>query len=131
MPNAKIETLNPESLGDLGLPYSQGVVAGGLCYVAGQVALDAEGNVIAPGDAGAQTTATLERVEAVLAAAGASLEDIVSANVFLTDDADAAAFNAAWAEKFGDHMPTRAAVRAGLLLDGLVVEIQAIAILPA
>jgi 2-iminobutanoate/2-iminopropanoate deaminase len=50
--------------------------------------------------------------------------------VFLVDVGDFAAFNEAWAEKFGDHRPARATVRADLLLEGLVVEIQAIAVVP-
>jgi 2-iminobutanoate/2-iminopropanoate deaminase len=127
---ATISTLNPASLGPAIAPYSQATIANGLCFIAGQVGLDADNQVIAPGDVRAQTTAAIERMETILSEAGASLTDVVTATVFLVDVGDFAAFNEAWAEKFGDHRPARATVRAGLLLDGLVVEIQAIAVVP-
>lgn len=127
MTPAAISTLNPESLGPAIAPYSQATVVNGFCFIAGQVGLDASNQVIAPGDVRAQTTAAIERMETILAEVGAGLEDVVTATVFLTDVDDFAAFNEAWAEKFGDHRPARATVRADLLLDGLVVEIQAIA----
>jgi 2-iminobutanoate/2-iminopropanoate deaminase len=125
-----ISTLNPESLGPAIAPYSQAAVANGLCFIAGQVGLDPDNEVIAPGDVRAQTTAAIERMETILTEVGASLTDIVTATVFLTDVGDFAGFNEAWAEKFGDHRPARATVRADLLLEGLVVEIQAIAVVP-
>ena len=125
-----IRTLNPESLGRAIAPYSQGAVANGFCFVAGQVGLDPENNVIAPGDVRAQTTAAIERIETVLAEVGAELRDIVTATVFISDRGDFAGFDEAWAEKFGDHRPARATVRADLLLEGLVVEIQATAVIP-
>ena len=128
MPAAPITTLNPDSLGPSIAPYSQATVANGLCFIAGQVALDAENEVIAPGDARAQTVASIERMETILAELGASLDDVVTATVFLTDLDDFAAFNEGWTEKFGDHRPARATVRADLLLEGLVVEVQAIAV---
>ena len=130
MTPAAISTVNPESLGPAIAPYSQGTVAHGLCFIAGQVGLDADNEVIAPGDVKAQTTAAIERIETVLAEVGASLSDVVTATVFLTDIGDFAAFNEAWAEKFGENRPARATVRADLLLEGLVVEIQAIAVVP-
>jgi 2-iminobutanoate/2-iminopropanoate deaminase len=122
-----MRTLNPESLGPAIAPYSQAAVANGFCFIAGQVALDADNNVIAPGDARAQTVAAIERMETILGELGRSLEDVVTATVFITDLEHFAAFNEGWAEKFGDHLPARATVIAGLLLDGLVVEIQAVA----
>jgi 2-iminobutanoate/2-iminopropanoate deaminase len=123
-----ISELNPESLGPAIAPYSQATVANGLCFIAGQVGLDPDNEVIAPGDVRAQTTAAIERVETILAEVGATLSDVVTATVFLVDVADFAAFNEAWSEKFGDHRPARATVRADLLLEGLVVEIQATAV---
>jgi 2-iminobutanoate/2-iminopropanoate deaminase len=127
---AELRTLNPDSLGPAIAPYSQATVVNGFCFIAGQVGLDAENQVIAPGDVRAQTTAAIARMEAVLAEVGASLSDVVTATVFLTHVGDFAAFNEAWTEKFGDHRPARATVRADLLLDGLVVEIQATAVVP-
>lgn len=125
-----ITTLNPDSLGPSIAPYSQATVANGLCFVAGQVALDPNNEVIAPGDAKAQTMAAVDRIETILGEAGAGLRDVVTATVFLTDLDQFGAFNDGWSERFGDHRPARATVRADLLLDGLVVEIQAIAVVP-
>lgn len=130
MASGGIQTLNPESLGPAIAPYSQATVANGFCFIAGQVALDSENNVIAPGDARAQTVAAVERMETILGELGATLNDVVTATVFITNLDDFAAFNEGWADKFGDHRPARATVIAGLLLDGLVVEVQAVAALP-
>jgi 2-iminobutanoate/2-iminopropanoate deaminase len=123
-----IRAINPDQFGPPIAPYSQATVAGDLIFVAGQVGLDNENNVISPGEVGPQTTAAIERIEIILAEAGATLDDITTATVYLTDLGDFAAFNEAWAAKFGDHRPARAAVLAGLLLDGLVVEIMATAV---
>lgn len=123
-----VRSINPAGFGPPIAPYAQGTASGDLIFVAGQVALDKDNAVIEPGNARAQTTAALDRVEAVLAEEGATLADVASATVYITDLEHFAPFNDAWAEKFGDHRPARATVIAGLLIDGLVVEIQAIAV---
>jgi len=53
---------------------------------------------------------------------------VVTATAWLTDLSSFAAYNEAWVEKFGDHRPARATVRADLVLDGMLVEVQAIAV---
>jgi len=126
---AELSIYNPSSLGPAIAPYSQAVVANGFAYLAGQVGLDKDNNVVAPGDVKEQTRVSIERIQTILAEFGAELTDIVSATVFITDLSDFAAFNEAWAAAFGDHRPARACVVAGLLLPGLVVEIQAVAAL--
>ena len=125
-----IRVLNPAQLGPAIAPYSQAAIANGFVYVAGQVALDPDNRVVAPGDAKAQATYALGRIRAILAEAGATLGDIVSATVFITSLDDFGPFNEAWAAELGDHRPARATVVAGLLLPGLAVEIQAVAALP-
>lgn len=119
--------VNPDRLGPAIAPYSQAVIAGSTVYLAGQVALDRNNQVVAPGDVYEQTRLTLERIRIVLEECGGSLTDIVSATVFLTDLGDFGRFNEAWASVLGGHRPARATVIAGLLLPGLVVEVQAIA----
>ncbi|MGZ4506514.1 MAG: RidA family protein [Blastococcus sp.] len=126
---AELSIYNPSTLGPAIAPYSQAVVANGFAYLAGQVGLDKDNNVVAPGDVKEQTRVSIERIQTILAEFGAELTDIVSATVFITDLDDFAAFNEAWAAAFGDHRPARACVVAGLLLPGLVVEIQAVAAL--
>jgi 2-iminobutanoate/2-iminopropanoate deaminase len=125
--SADLKIYNPSSLGPAIAPYSQAVVANGFAYLAGQVGLDKDNNVVAPGDIREQTRVTIERIRKILAEFDAELTDIVSATVFITGLEHFAGFNEAWAEAFGDHRPARATVVAGLLLPGLVVEIQAVA----
>ena len=115
-----LQFVEPESFGPSTMPFSQGVRAGNLLFVAGQVG---------SGDGvGEQTRVALDRVRTVLAEVGADLTNVVSATVFLTDVADFAAYNEAWVEAFGDHRPARATVQTGLLFD-MLVEVQAIAVL--
>ena len=125
--SADLSIYNPSTLGPAIAPYSQAVVANGFAYLAGQVGLDKDNNVVAPGDVREQTRVSIDRIRTILAEFGAELTDVVSATVFITDLEDFAAFNEAWAKEFGDHRPARACVVAGLLLPGLVVEIQAVA----
>jgi 2-iminobutanoate/2-iminopropanoate deaminase len=123
-----LEFIEPASFGPSTLPFSQGVRAGNLLFVAGQGAYDDEGNFVGKGDIREQTRVTLDRVRRVIAEAGGDLSNVVSATVFLTDLANFAAYNEAWVEAFGDHRPARATVRADLLFD-MMVEVQAIAVL--
>jgi len=125
--SADLTIYNPSTLGPAIAPYSQAVVANGFAYLAGQVGLDKDNNVVAPGDIREQTRVTIDRITTILAEFDAELTDIVSATVFITDLSDFAGFNEAWGEAFGDHRPARATVVAGLLMPGLVVEIQAVA----
>lgn len=123
-----IQIVNPSTFGPALFPYSQATVSGGLVFVAGQVALDDDNNVVAPGDAYEQTLVMLDRVSRVLEDVGGTLADVLTATVFVTGLEHLPDFNRAWAEKFGDHRPARATVVAGLLIDGLVVEVQCTAV---
>lgn len=129
--SSNITIINPETFGPAVGPYSQATVAGGFIFCAGQVALDSDNKVVAPGDAREQTIVALERVETILAEAGASLSDVVTATVWLTDLGLFAAFNEGWSQKFAEHKPARAALKSDLLFEGLVVEIQVVAVKPA
>lgn len=108
--------------------YSDAVTVSGpgrWIQVAGQVGMDADGKV--EGDLAAQTHATLDNVEKVLAKVGAGLGDVVKIVVYLTSLDDYASFSAVRAERFGDVLPASAAVQvAGLLLDA-EIEIEALA----
>jgi 2-iminobutanoate/2-iminopropanoate deaminase len=123
-----LEFIDPASFGPSTLPFSQGVRAGNLLFIAGQAATDADGKLVAPGDVREQTRYTLDKVRTVLQEAGGDLSNVVTATVFLADLDDFAAYNEVWAAEFGDHRPARATVRADLLFD-FAVEIQAIAVL--
>jgi 2-iminobutanoate/2-iminopropanoate deaminase len=125
---ADLQLIDPASFGPSTLPFSQGVRAGNLLFIAGQGAVDDEGNFVGKGDIREQTRVTLDRVRRVIAEAGGDLSNVVTATVFLTDLASFDAYNEAWVEAFGDHRPARATVRADLLFD-MMVEVQAIAVL--
>jgi 2-iminobutanoate/2-iminopropanoate deaminase len=122
-----LELINPAPFGPSTMPFSQGVRAGNLLFIAGQGAVDDEGNFVGEGDIREQTRVTLDRVRRVCEEAGGDLSNVVTATVFLTDLGNFAAYNEAWLEAFGDHRPARATVRADLLFD-MLVEVQAIAV---
>lgn len=123
-----IQIINPSSMGPALFPYSQATVANGFVFLAGQVALDDDNQVVHHGDAYQQTLVVLDRMSRILAEVGGTLDDIVTATVFVPGLDQLPAFNKAWAQRFGDHRPARAVVVAGLLLGGLVVEVQSTAI---
>ena len=127
---SNVETFNPSSLGPAIMPYSNAAVANGFIFVAGQVSLDPEANVVAPNEPYEQTKHILGRIKVILGEKGATLNDIASTSVYITDLAHLPEYNRAWAEIFGDHRPARATVVCGLLIEGLVVEVTAIAALP-
>jgi 2-iminobutanoate/2-iminopropanoate deaminase len=122
-----IVVVNPSSMSTPAAAYSQGLAVGNFVFVAGQVAFDADMNVVGGDDVAAQTRQAIANVEAVLNATGAGLEDVVSTTVYLTSFDGYKEYDRAYAECFGDHKPARATVRADLVLPELLVEIQAIA----
>jgi enamine deaminase RidA (YjgF/YER057c/UK114 family) len=75
--------LNPAGLPTPISHYSNGVKVGDTIYVSGQVALDGDGRLVGPGDVVAQTRQVLENVRRVLAAGGATLDDVVKVTVYL------------------------------------------------
>jgi 2-iminobutanoate/2-iminopropanoate deaminase len=108
-------------------PYSQGVIANGFLFTAGQVALDpAQGELVAGGIA-EQTTRALENLRAVLKEAGSDFSQVVKTTVFLVDMADFAAMNEVYGRFFGDHRPARSTVAVAALPRGARVEIELIA----
>lgn len=109
-------------------PYSQGIAATGTAvFVSGQIPLDPVTGSIVGGAIEAQARQALNNVKAVLAAAGAGLENVVKTTVFLTDMNDFAAMNAIYAEFFNENCPARSAVQVARLPKDVKVEIEAIA----
>ncbi|MFL5577278.1 MAG: RidA family protein [Gemmatimonadaceae bacterium] len=105
--------------------YSPAVRAGDLLFVSGQVPRDPSSGEVVDGDLVAQARRTLENLRLVLAAAGASLEDVVSVTVYLADENDWGAFNEVYRETFRPPYPSRTVV--GASLRGVLVEISAVA----
>lgn len=107
--------------------YSQAIVYNGLVYVAGQVPIDPQHPQAPPGSIEAQTEQTLRNVEAILKAAGSSLDRVLQMTVYITDISLWGAVNATYARILGDHRPARAIVPVKDLHYGYQIEIQAIA----
>jgi 2-iminobutanoate/2-iminopropanoate deaminase len=104
--------------------YSPAIRAGDFIFVSGQVPKDpATGRI--EGDVAQQTRVVLANLRAVLAAEGASLDDVVSVTAYLADIGEWDAFNTAYSEVFRPPYPTRTTLGAGL--HGFKVEINAIA----
>ena len=124
MPRRAIETNNaPKPAGG----YSQAIVAGDQVWVAGQVGTDPATGERAGESVEDQTRQALANVAAILAAAGASLADLVSVTVFLDDMADFAAYDRVYQEVVPVPRPARATV--GASIAQFKVEIQATAVL--
>ena len=111
--------------------YSHAGQAGDTLYIAGQVALDADGNIVGAGDIEAQVRQVWQNLKAVLAYAGGSVEDIVKITVFTTDIAHRPAIAAARDAVFpnGSYPASTFLVVQSLARPELLVEIEAIAVL--
>ena len=111
--------------------FTDAVRAGNLLFVSGCIAVDGDGRLVGGDDAVAQTRQVFVNLEATLAAAGASIHDVVKVTVFLTDVRDRAAVNEVRRERFGATRPASTLVEvSSLVLDGARVEIEAVALLP-
>lgn len=108
-------------------PYSQAVIVGDLVYTAGQVPLDPATAQVVGSNIAEQTARVLDSLQAILEAAGASLQTVVKTTVFLSDMSEFAAMNEVYARYFGDHKPARSTVQAARLPKDVKVEIEAIA----
>lgn len=97
-------------------------------FLSGQLGLDPKTGQLADGVV-AQAEQSLENIEALLAAAGTALDNVVKTTVFLADIADFAAVNEVYASRFPEPYPARSAVQVGALPAGALVEIEVIALL--
>jgi aminoacrylate peracid reductase len=107
-------------------PYVPGSKVGNTVYVAGTLALDADGKVAHVGDIKRQTRFTLESVKTVVEATGGTMADIVFNGIFIKDLADYKAMNEVYKEFF-PAPPPRYCIRADLVLEEFLVEIYSIA----
>ena len=108
-------------------PYSQGVKAGNLVFVSGQMPVDSKTGKIVEGDITAKAKKCMENVLAILAEAGMTAENIVKATIFLTDLSDFGQVNEVYASFFKDSYPARSCVEVSRLPKDVTVEIEVIA----
>ncbi len=122
----KKELNSPKAPGAIG-PYSQGVMAGNLVFVSGQLPINAATGEM-PSDIKAQTAQSIENIKAILAEAGATLDNVVKTTVFLADMSLFGAMNEVYAENFKAVYPARAAYAVKELPKQALVEIEVIAV---
>jgi 2-iminobutanoate/2-iminopropanoate deaminase len=109
-------------------PYSQGVVANGLLFTAGQIALDPVTGQVVMGGVTEQTERVLQNLAAIFDSAGTSWKNVVKTTVFLQDMRDFPTVNEVYARMIGEARPARSTVAVAGLPRGVLVEIEAIAI---
>lgn len=118
----------PEAPAAIG-PYSQAIKAGHLLFLSGQIPLDPKTGNLVEGGVEPQTRQVFQNIAAILKAAGATFDSVVSATVFLADMNDFAKMNAIYAEYFSAPAPARATVQVARLPKDCLVEIQVTATL--
>jgi 2-iminobutanoate/2-iminopropanoate deaminase len=119
-----VQTSNaPAAIG----PYTQGVVVNNLFFSSGQIPLTAEG-VMVDGDIKAQAHQVFKNLKAVLEAAGASLDTVVKATVFIKNMDEFAQLNDVYGEYFTLHKPARSTVEVARLPKDALVEIEVVAL---
>ncbi len=123
--NMKVVQTNqaPAAIG----PYSQGIIVNNLFYSSGQIPLTAEGMMVT-GDVKEQTHQVFRNLQAVLTEAGASLETVVKATVFIKNMDEFAAVNEIYGEYFSTHKPARSCVEVARLPKDALVEIEVVAL---
>jgi len=125
-----IERINPEGMTQP-TAYSHLVKVDNLLFIAGQVAVDGDGNIVGEGEMSAQVRQVLENLQTVLASQGADFSDVVKVNIFTTDIDSFLESSAVRREYLGDHPPTSTLVQIERLARPVfLVEIEAIAIAP-
>ncbi len=111
-------------------PYSQGVIAGDLLLLSGQLPVDPKTGEFPQGGIREQARQVFKNMKAVIEAAGADLTRVVKTTVFLTDMNDFAALNEVYAQYFNKFLPARSTVQVAALPKNAKVEVEAIVYLP-
>lgn len=110
-------------------PFAEAVIANGLIFLSGHVALNAEGDMVGT-TIEEQTRQVIKNLEHTLQQAGATLGDIVKTMIWIAKEEDFTGFNDVYSEFFMATTPARATVRADLPLTGALIEIDAVAAVP-
>ena len=107
-------------------PYSQATQYGNLFFVSGQIPIDPKTGELVEGDIEVQTKQVLENLQAIIKAAGMTLQNVVKCSCFLKDMEDFVKFNAVYNSYFAESLPARETVEVGRLPKDAQVEISAI-----
>ena len=111
-------------------PYSQGVVLGNIVYTAGQIAIDPASGKIVEGGIIEQTHQVMRNLAAILDTAGTSLKNVAKTTVFMQDMGQFADMNSVYGSYFEGAPPARSTVEVSKLPLGVMVEIEAVALIP-
>ncbi|MFA6145041.1 MAG: RidA family protein [Sulfurimonas sp.] len=109
-------------------PYSQAMIANGMVFTSGQIALTPAGEMLT-GDVSVQCVQVLANLKAVLEAAGSSLDKVIKTTIFLDNMDDFGAVNELYAQAFKEHKPARSTVAVKTLPKNALVEIDAVAMI--
>jgi 2-iminobutanoate/2-iminopropanoate deaminase len=110
--------------------FSPGVKVGKLLFVSGQVSIDPDGNIVGRGDFAAQCAQVFENIKLVLDKAGASFSDVVKINAYMTDLRNYPVYAQTRGQYFKGNYPASTVVgTTGLVYEGLMLEVEAIAVL--
>ena len=125
MPLKKVTTEHaPGAIG----PYSQGIIANGFLFTAGQIPLDPAAGKIVEGGIVEQTNQVMQNLQEVLRAAGVTWAEVVKTTVFLQDLAHFPTVNEVYGKWLGDARPARSTVQVSALPRGAMVEIDVVAV---
>ncbi|MGO0791901.1 RidA family protein [Herbaspirillum seropedicae] len=122
-------TLNPAGLATPGGHYSHAAIGNGMVFISGQLPIDAEGRKLTDAAFDVQARQVLTNVEAALAGAGSEIGKLLQVRVYLADVAYWPAFNDLYARWAGNARPARAVVPVPALHFGLLIEVEATALL--
>jgi 2-iminobutanoate/2-iminopropanoate deaminase len=111
-------------------PYSQGIVANGFLFTAGQIPIDPATGQVSTGNVAAQTERVMSNLAAVLATVNATWKDVVKTTVYLHDMNDFPTVNEVYGKALGDARPARSTVQVSALPRGVLVEIDAVVAVP-
>ncbi len=125
-----IEVLVPKDAARFDLPFSPGIKYADLIFTSGQVPFDIDGNLVGKGDIRKQTEQALLNLEAVLRAGGAKLNDVLKVNVYLRDPSHFKDMNEVYRKFFREPLPARTTIQSNLTVEGMLIEIEAVARIP-
>ena len=109
-------------------PYSQGVKAGGMIYLSGQIAMNPATGELELGNIADETHLVMKNIKALLTEAGSDFDKVVKCSIFLSDMGNFGAVNEVYAQYFGDNPPARECVQVSVLPKNVNVEITVIAL---
>src|SRR5438093_13502730 len=132
MSRPNVQYLNPPTLSSpTGYTHVVEVTRGRTIYISGQVSLDKSGNVVGKGNFAAQTTQVFENLKLALAAAGATFDNVVKLNTYVTDMSQVQTLRDIRAKYYGKNAPASTLVQVGKLArQELMIDIEAIAVVP-